>query len=127
MMKNVNVDEKQLDRVEAIIHSMTKKEKANPDLLNNSRRKRIANGSGTKQEEVGKLVKQFGMVNKMSKQMAGLSGLSKVKAMKELGSAGGGMSEGDPTPEQMQALAGLSRKGSSFTPSVKDRFKKRKR
>jgi signal recognition particle subunit SRP54 len=56
--------------MEAIILSMTKKERVNPSILNGSRKKRIASGSGTTVEEVNKLLNQFSQVNKLMKQMA---------------------------------------------------------
>jgi len=65
--KDVNVDDKELVRVEAIIQSMTKKERMNPNLLNGTRRKRIATGSGTSVQEVNKLLKQFEQMQKMMK------------------------------------------------------------
>lgn len=65
---NVAVDDKELVRIEAIIQSMTKKERDNPNLLNGSRRKRIAMGSGTSVQEVNKLVKQFEQMQKMMKR-----------------------------------------------------------
>lgn len=117
MLKDVNIDEKQLDRVEAMICSMTKKEREQPELLNNSRRKRIATGSGTRQEDVGQLVRQFEAVNTLTKKMAGMSGGDKARAVKEMSSGMGGM----------PGVGGLRLKGSSFSSSPKDRFKKRKR
>jgi signal recognition particle subunit SRP54 len=68
-MKNVNIDDKQFSRVEAIILSMTKQERENPKILNGSRRKRIANGSGTTIQDVNRLLKQFTDMNKMMKSM----------------------------------------------------------
>ena len=68
-LAGVQVDEKQLDRTQAIIRSMTKKERENPDLLNFSRKKRIAAGSGTKVEDVNRLLKQFAMLQNLTKQM----------------------------------------------------------
>ncbi|MBR2075861.1 MAG: signal recognition particle protein [Exiguobacterium sp.] len=70
-LKNVQIDEKQLDHVEAIIRSMTKHERANPEVLNASRRKRIAKGSGRSIQEVNRLIKQFDDMKKMMKQMSG--------------------------------------------------------
>ena len=64
------VDERELDRVEAIIKSMTPYERAHPDEIKGSRRKRIANGSGTTVQAVNRLVKQFGQMRKLMKQMA---------------------------------------------------------
>jgi len=71
-MKNMNVDEKALVRIEAIIDSMTPRERANHSLINGSRRKRIAKGSGTTVEEVNKLLKQFLTAQKMLKQVANM-------------------------------------------------------
>jgi signal recognition particle subunit SRP54 len=68
-LKNADVDEDELDRVEAIILSMTPAERANPGLINGSRRKRIANGSGNKVQHVNQLVKQFDQMRKMMRQM----------------------------------------------------------
>ncbi len=67
-LKNLQVDEKQLDHIEAIINSMTPEERRDPDILNASRRKRIARGSGTKIQEVNRLLKQFRQTKKMMKQ-----------------------------------------------------------
>ncbi len=71
-MKNMNVDEKALVRIEAIIDSMTLRERANHGLINGSRRKRIAKGSGTTVEEVNRLLKQFLTAQKMLKQVANM-------------------------------------------------------
>jgi len=68
-LKNADVDEGELDRVEAIILSMTPAERANPQMINGSRRKRIANGSGSKVQHVNQLVKQFDQMRKMMRQM----------------------------------------------------------
>jgi signal recognition particle subunit SRP54 len=73
------VDEKQLQRVEAIINSMTDKERRNHQLINGQRRKRIAKGSGTSVEEVNRLLKQFIQMKKMLKAMGGMAGLAKGK------------------------------------------------
>jgi signal recognition particle subunit SRP54 len=84
-LKNADVDERELDRVEAIILSMTPRERSNPGIINGSRRKRIAAGSGTKVQQVNQLVKQFDQMKVMMKAMAN-----------------GQM----PTPQQMSRLAG---------------------
>jgi signal recognition particle subunit SRP54 len=73
------IDEKQMLRVEAIINSMTDKERRNHQLINGQRRKRIAKGSGTSVEEVNKLLKQFIQMKKMLKAMGGMAGLAKGK------------------------------------------------
>ncbi|HET7573679.1 MAG TPA: signal recognition particle protein, partial [Solirubrobacterales bacterium] len=69
-LKNADIDEGELDRVEAIILSMTPQERANPGVINGSRRKRIANGSGTKVQNVNALVKQFDQMRVLMKSMA---------------------------------------------------------
>ncbi len=68
-IRDVDIDDRQMLRVEAIIKSMTPKEKAKPDIINASRRKRIAAGSGVKVEDVNKLLKQYEQMKKMFKQM----------------------------------------------------------
>ena len=68
-LKDVDIDERAMLRTEAIITSMTKKERAKPDLLNASRRKRIAAGAGVTVEEVNKLMRQYEQMKKMFKQM----------------------------------------------------------
>jgi signal recognition particle subunit SRP54 len=73
------VDDKQLLRVEAIINSMTPKERRNHQLINGQRRKRIAKGSGTTVEEVNRLLKQFVQMKRMLKAMGGMAGLGKGK------------------------------------------------
>lgn len=67
-LKNIDVDEKHLDRIEAIINSMTREERVNPNLIDGSRRKRIANGSGTKVQDVNRLLKDFEQTRKLLKQ-----------------------------------------------------------
>lgn len=66
----VNVDEKALVKVEAIIQSMTKKERSNPKILNGSRKRRIAKGSGTSVQDVNRLISQFNQMQKMMKQFS---------------------------------------------------------
>jgi signal recognition particle subunit SRP54 len=68
-LKNMQFDEKQLDHIEAIISSMTPEERQDPDIINGSRRKRIAQGSGTKIQDVNRLLKQFRQTKKMMKQL----------------------------------------------------------
>ena len=69
-LRQVNMDERELDRLEAIILSMTPAERANPALIDGSRRKRIARGSGTSVQAVNQLVKQFAQMRKMMSQLA---------------------------------------------------------
>lgn len=68
-MKNADVDESALVRVEAIIHSMTKEERKNPKILNGGRRKRISKGSGTSIQDVNRLIKQFAEMQKMMSKL----------------------------------------------------------
>ena len=74
MKGNVDIDEKSMDRVEAIILSMTKEERANPSLLNPSRKQRIAKGAGVDIAEVNRIVKQFEQSKKLMKQLPGMMG-----------------------------------------------------
>ncbi|MBN2983571.1 MULTISPECIES: signal recognition particle protein [Cohnella] len=73
-MPNFKIDEKQIARTEAIVKSMTKAEKQKPDIINYSRRKRIAAGSGTTLADVNKLIRQFEDMKKMMKQFSGMMG-----------------------------------------------------
>ena len=68
---NIQIDEKALARTKAIVLSMTKEERSNPDLLNASRRKRIAKGSGTSVQEVNRLMNQFNQSKQLMKQLSG--------------------------------------------------------
>jgi signal recognition particle subunit SRP54 len=70
-LQDAQIDEKALARTEAIILSMTEKEREHPSIINGSRRKRIAKGSGTTVEEVNRLMKQYEQMNKMMKQLTG--------------------------------------------------------
>lgn len=72
-LKEANVDEKEFDRVEAIIRSMTPKERRHPDIINGSRRKRIAAGCGMRVQDVNKLLKNFEESKKMMKKMQGMA------------------------------------------------------
>ena len=71
-LKDVQVDEKEFVRLEAIIQSMTPKERRDPNLINGNRKKRIAAGSGTSVQEVNKLLKQFEQTKKLMKQFTGM-------------------------------------------------------
>lgn len=71
-LKGLSVDEKELVKIEAVIKSMTKKERQDPSIVNGSRRKRIAEGSGTKIQDVNKLLKQFKEMKKMMKKFSGM-------------------------------------------------------
>lgn len=84
-MKNLKFDERQLARVEAIIKSMTIEERRNPDILNASRRKRIAAGSGTSVSDVNRLIKQFEEMRKMMKHFTNMMGPNAKKKGRRLG------------------------------------------
>jgi signal recognition particle subunit SRP54 len=73
-LKNAQIDERQMDRIEAIVFSMTPEERRHPDVIDGSRRQRIARGSGTQVADVNRLLKQFREMKKMLKQMAGPKG-----------------------------------------------------
>lgn len=127
-MKDVNVDDGQMDQLEAMILSMNSRERAKVGIIDRSRQKRIAAGSGTKVDDVSRLVKQFEVVQKMTQQMAGMGALGKMKAMKEMarhmpgGAGAGGMGPG----AGMGGMPGFGR-GSTATESPKARFKQRKK
>ena len=91
-IKDEDIDERAMLRTEAIIRSMTKKERAKPDLLNASRRKRIAAGAGVTVEDVNKLMKQYEQMKKMFKQMNGKGAKRKFSNMR----MPGGMPPGFP-------------------------------
>jgi len=79
-IRNAEIDEKQLLKIEAIIQSMTIKERKNPKILDGSRRKRIAKGSGNKVEDINRFMNQYEQMRKMMKQM--LSGKNPFGNMK---------------------------------------------
>lgn len=82
-LKGLDVNEKDINRIKAIIQSMTKKEKDNPDIIDSSRRKRIAQGSGTTVQDVNKILKQFKETKKMMKRFTDME-----KTMKKKGKFG---------------------------------------
>ena len=82
--------DKQMDRTEAIIKSMTKQERKKPDILNGSRRKRIADGAGVKIVEVNQLLKQFQQMQQMMKMMKGGGGKKMMRQMEAMRGKGGG-------------------------------------
>jgi len=119
-IKDLDVDDKQLDQLDGIVNSMTREERDDIKVLTKSRVKRIAGGSGTSNQEVNRLKKQFEMISTMTKQMGGM-GKGKAAAMREMAMAG---------PDAMPGMRGmpmLGGKGSTRTESVKKGFKKRKK
>ena len=81
-LKDIDIDDDAFKGIEAIIRSMTPKERSNPEILNQSRRMRIAKGSGTSVQEVGRLIKQFDQTRKMMKMMTGSKAAMMMNAMR---------------------------------------------
>jgi signal recognition particle subunit SRP54 len=95
-LRNVQVDEKALGKVEAIVLSMTKHERRIPKIINGSRRKRIAMGSGSTIQDVNRMLKQFEDMQKMMKQIT-KGGGGKMNALKNMmGQQGAGMPQQQP-------------------------------
>ena len=88
-MKNIQVDEKAMARTEAIILSMTPKERENPNIIGASRKKRIAAGAGVRVEDVNKLLKSFEQMRAMIRQFSGPGAGKKMKRMRGMGGFGG--------------------------------------
>jgi signal recognition particle subunit SRP54 len=84
MLKDVDIDDDAFKGIEAIIHSMTVKERTQPQVINGSRKKRIASGSGTSVTEVNQLMKQFDQMSKMMKMMQGGKGKAMMEAMSKM-------------------------------------------
>lgn len=82
MLKNQEVDDKVLVKIESVIQSMTKKERENPNLLNGTRRRRIADGSGNSIQQVNRVIKQFEDMQKMMRQFSKDKGRGIMKKMK---------------------------------------------
>ena len=111
-LKNLDLDDSQMNRTEAMIQSMTPAERKDVDLLNNSRRRRIARGSGTSTKDISQLVKGFDMVASMSKQMSGAGMMNQMRAMQG----------GDPS-----GMGGGMPKTKGSTKQKKTKYKQRKR
>ncbi|RDH45102.1 signal recognition particle protein [Zooshikella ganghwensis] len=93
-LANQNINEKPLIQMEAIINSMTPAERRNPDVINGSRKRRIASGSGTQIQDVNRLLKQHKQMQKMMKKVSGKGGMTKL--MRGLSAMKGGMGGGMP-------------------------------
>ncbi len=124
-LKDVNIDDKQFDRLEGMVHSMTAAERKNLKLFNKGRVRRIAQGSGTTPNEVNRLTTQFEMVQKMTASLASGGMAGRMQAAREMAKSGG--MPGIPGMPGMPALPGLGSKGSSATVSPKAKFKQRKK
>lgn len=88
-LKDVDVDDRQLDRMKAIIQSMTIKERRNPDIINPSRKRRIAKGCGMQVEDVNRLLNQYRQMQKMMKQLNSKNSRRMMKRMGGMGGFGG--------------------------------------
>lgn len=84
-LKGIDIDDDAFKGIEAMIKSMTQEERSNPKIINGSRRKRIANGSGTSIQEVNQLIKQFGQMGKMMKMMQGGGAKQMMQMMQNKG------------------------------------------
>jgi len=113
-LKGMNVDEKRMSHTEAIILSMTPKERTKPDIINGSRRKRIARGSGRPVLEVNQLLKQFDMMRKMMKNKGMMRNL--------MGSMMGGGDGGGGLPPGMGGLGGMGGGGKGGMPKMPKGF-----
>jgi signal recognition particle subunit SRP54 len=116
-VRDANIEDNQLDRIEAIVRSMTIAERTNPDLIDGSRRKRISAGSGTTAGEVAALVKQFGEMRKMMNSMGGSFAKQKARKMKKQKRKGGGRS----TSSKQAARSLGAAKGGFALPRLDDR------
>lgn len=119
-MKNVQVDPKDMNHLKAVVYSMTPAERTNPDLLNPSRRRRIAAGAGQPIHEVNRMIKQFNQMKKMMNQMSkgNMSGMEQL--MGNTGMGGGGIGG------RMQKMA-LNRMSRQMKKNKKKRLKRKKR
>ncbi len=88
-IKDTDIDDRQLDKTASIIYSMTPKERANPDIINPSRKRRIAAGCGMQVEDVNRLLSQYRQMQKMFKQMTGKGSKKKMKRMQNMMGGGG--------------------------------------
>lgn len=109
MLKDLPLEDTQLDRLQGIVHAMTPTERRDPGMLERSRIARVAAGSASDRGEVSRLVKQFDLMRKMGSQLAGAGAAGRMAAMRGLGAGG------------------LPTRGSTHTASPKSRFKQRKK
>ena len=85
-LKDLDIDDAQINQTEAIIHSMTPTERRDAEILDNARRRRIARGSGTENSDVSQLVKGFNMVAQMGRQMSSMGVMQRMRALASMGS-----------------------------------------
>jgi signal recognition particle subunit SRP54 len=133
-LKDVDLDDGQLKRVEAIIHSMTTEERRNHKLLNGKRKKRIAAGSGRSAQEINELLRSFEEMQKMMKSLGGGGGMGNLKAMRQLQKGGldmdalSALGDLDPSGGGMGGMPGAGpAQGRPRNKNVPKRKKKKKR
>jgi signal recognition particle subunit SRP54 len=107
-LRNAQIEDKEINRIEAIIRSMTPQERAYPEVIDGSRRARIASGSGVTVSEVSLLVKQFGEVQKMMKKMSGMPGVGRKLKKGKKGKKGPAGRVAPPAPPVPFQLPGLN-------------------
>jgi signal recognition particle subunit SRP54 len=107
-VRNAEIDDKDIGRIEAIIRSMTPEERRKPELINGSRRMRIAQGSGTSTNEINSLLKQFKQVQTM---MKGMPGMTRKMKGKQKGKGKKGKQKGPKVPGLPGGLQGLQNAG----------------
>jgi signal recognition particle subunit SRP54 len=107
-LRNAQIEDKEINRIEAIIKSMTPQERAYPEVIDGSRRARIAAGSGVTVSEVSLLVKQFGEVQKMMKKMSGMPGVGRKLKKGKKGKKGPAGRVAPPAPPMPFQLPGLN-------------------
>jgi signal recognition particle subunit SRP54 len=107
-LRNAEIEDKHIDQIEAIIRSMTPQERAFPEVIDGSRRARIANGSGVTVSEVSLLVKQFGEVQKMMKKMGNMPGMGRKAKKGKKGRKGPTGRVAPPAPPPPFQLPGLN-------------------
>ena len=121
-LKDIQIPEEELNKTEAIIQSMNRRERDNPDVIDGSRRRRIARGSGVEAEDVSRLVKGFMASREMAKKMSGLSMGSRMKMAQA-------MSQFDMTkliPGQMPKLHAETQQKSRLTPEQKRKLRQKR-
>ena len=141
-LKDVDLDDRELVRVEAIIQSMTPEERAQPRILNGRRKKRIANGSGRSAQEINQLLRSFEQMRGMMKQLGGAKGLNAMRGMGDIDmealATGGGLPGGLPSgmagmppmgglPSGVGAPAGMPGAGKTRGKSVPKRKRKKRK
>lgn len=117
-IKDLNIEDKQLDQLEGIINSMTTGERTGKDKLTPARKKRVARGSGRQQGQIDQLVKQFDAASMLTKQLSGMGVRERMSAMKAMQGAGGAGAMG--------GIPGLTGRRSTHTVSPKAKAKQRK-